>query len=108
VIGFPDGLSDSNGMFHESVRGKAVKLMNELADESGGRAFFPECLYDVTALTEKIGNDLHSQYTIGYFSSNDKQDGSWRTVQIRLDDAKKKEKDLAVRTRRGYFAHHEN
>lgn len=108
IIGFPDALNDTKGIFPISVRGKAVKLMTELAEESGGRAFFPTCLFDVNSLTQEIGQDIHSQYTIGYFSSNEKQDGSWRRVQVKLAEKDKTLKNFAVRSRTGYFAHKGN
>lgn len=99
IIGFPEGLSDENGLFHKSARNRAEKLIKMLAIESGGQAFFPTCLYDVQAFAEKIANEIHSQYTLGYFSSNEKQDGSWRQIEVKLA-----KKDCAVRTRTGYFA----
>jgi Ca-activated chloride channel family protein len=104
LVGFPGEMNDPDGKFKSSVQSRAVKLMDEIAEESGGRAFFPSGLFEVKMITEEIGNDLHSQYTIGYFSSNDKHDGSWRKVQVKLQDNKKEIKDLAVRTRTGYYA----
>lgn len=106
LIGFPGEVADANGFFYTSVREKSVKLINDIADESGGRAFFPKCLYDVCTLTEQISNDVHTQYTIGYFSSNEKRDGKWRKVQIKLEEEKGKKdvKDLAIRARKGYYA----
>ncbi|MEW6730879.1 MAG: VWA domain-containing protein [Acidobacteriota bacterium] len=105
LIGFPDELADSTGFFHTSPRAKAVKLLNKIAEESGGAAFVPSSLYDVCVFTEDIGRDLHSQYTIGYFSSNEKHDGSWRRIQVKLEERKEdKKKDPMIRARKGYFA----
>jgi Ca-activated chloride channel homolog len=108
LVGFPGDAGDPKGIFNTAVQEKAVKLMNKISEESGGRAFFPSGLFDVRSITEQIGNDIHSQYTIGYFSSNDKRDGAWRRVQVKLQDNKKELKDLAVRTRTGYYAPGQN
>ena len=51
---------------------------------------------------EKVVAEIHAQYTIGYVSTNDRTDGAWRKVEIRM--ATKATKDLRVRARKGYFA----
>jgi Ca-activated chloride channel homolog len=105
IVAFPGDMVDAAGVFFTKYEEKASRLVNKIADESGGQAFFPTGLFDVKMIAEQIGHDIHSQYTIGYFSSNDKHDGSWRKVQVKLQDPKKEiVKNLSVRTRSGYFA----
>lgn len=101
LVGFPEDLSEDAGLFKRSPKKKAVELINKLAAESGGQAYFPKDLYEIEPVAQRIGLDLRSQYTIGYYPSNQKQDGSFRRIQVRLQDNKEQ---LAVRTRSGYYA----
>jgi Ca-activated chloride channel family protein len=73
--------------------------LQEVADRSGGAAYFPS---DVTTLTtdyQKILDELRRRYALGYESTNRARDGKWRKVQIRTRFA-----DVTVRSRDGYFA----
>jgi Ca-activated chloride channel family protein len=101
IIGFTDDLSEDAGIFKRSPKKKAVDLITKLATESGGQSYFPRELGDLEQIAQKIGNDLRSQYTISYYSSNEKRDGTFRKVQVKLLDNKEQ---YAVRTRSGYYA----
>jgi VWFA-related protein len=73
--------------------------LQELADRSGGAAYFPS---DVTTLAtdyHRILDELRRRYVLGYESTNRMRDGKWRKVQIRTLFA-----DVTVRSRDGYFA----
>ncbi|MEW6734873.1 MAG: VWA domain-containing protein [Acidobacteriota bacterium] len=100
-IGFPDDLSEDSGIFKHSPRKKAIELINKLTSESGGQAYYPKELTDLESIAQKIGTDLRSQYTIGYYPSNQKQDSSFRRLQVRLTDNRDQ---YAIRTRSGYYA----
>lgn len=78
---------------------EAEYVLRQLAQETGGRAFFPQRAEDLAGVYGVIADELASQYVIGYASTNQKRDGSWRrlTVQVRRAGA-------AARTKRGYFA----
>ena len=81
--------------------GQRMRLM-EIAETTGGQAFFPSAMKDVEAAYEKIVAQIRSQYTIGYTSSNTAQDGRWRRVDIRV--TRPGLRDLRVQSRKGYFA----
>src|SRR5215813_13489924 len=81
--------------------GKSV--MKQLADVSGGAAFFPDHINEVEEICKRIAHDLRNQYTIGYRPSNEKLDGSWRKIQVRLNPPQNTPK-LKVRTKQGYYA----
>lgn len=100
MIGFTDELSEDAGLFKRSPKKKATELINKLAAESGGQAYFPRDLSDLVPIAQKIGSDLRSQYSIGYYPSNEKRDGTFRKVQVKLADTK----EFAVRSRSGYYA----
>jgi Ca-activated chloride channel homolog len=73
--------------------------LTEIANRSGGAAYFP---LDVTTLASdyrKILDELRRRYVIGYESTNRARDGRWRTVQIRP-----KRPDVEIRSRGGYYA----
>lgn len=80
------------------------KVLMELADATGGMAYFPDSLDQVEPLCAEVAKDIRNQYTIGYYPSNTAKDGTFRTVQIELVPPKGQRGKLAVRTRSGYFA----
>jgi Ca-activated chloride channel family protein len=79
------------------------KALKQLAEVTGGASFFPNSVNDVEKICQGIARDLRSQYTIGYRPSNEKLDGSWRKVQVRLNLPKNAPK-ASVRTKQGYYA----
>ncbi len=81
------------------ARGVNKGFLRKLAEETGGQAFFPKGIGELNKSFDQIQDELHSQYRVAYVSSNTKNDGSWRTIEIRI----KEQKDLVVRTRQGYY-----
>jgi Ca-activated chloride channel homolog len=92
LLGPDDGLVES---------GK--KPMKEIADATGGASYFPKNVNDVESICKRIARELRNQYTIGYRPSNDKLDGSWRKVLVRINPPKGTPK-VKVRTKQGYYA----
>ena len=88
------------GLFAPDDHDVNPKVLHRLAQATGGEAFFPRDLSDVVTICERIAQDIRSQYTIGYVSSNVKQDGVFRTVRVAAQ-ARDRGK-LSVRTRSGY------
>jgi Ca-activated chloride channel homolog len=89
---------------HQSSSGRTSAQMElqRFSAMTGGQAFFPSSVKALDDLYEKIAKELSARYTLGYTSSDDRADGSWRPVQIKL-----KRSDLKgakLRTRPGYFA----
>jgi Ca-activated chloride channel homolog len=75
-------------------------VLQQLADDSGGRAYFPT---DVTELPDefrRVVDDLRRRYVVSYTSSNIQRDGTWRGVEIRV----KNSQDATIRSSGGYFA----
>jgi VWFA-related protein len=73
--------------------------LNELADYSGGRVFNAQQLQDLGPAFEEIAKELSSQYSIGYYSKNQKRDGKFRRVEVKVKKA-----GLVARTKKGYYA----
>jgi Ca-activated chloride channel homolog len=78
---------------------EAEFVLRQFAQETGGRAFFPNQLSDLSAVYGQISDELSSQYTVGYTSRNSKRDGAWRRVVVRVNRP-----NLTARTKLGYFA----
>lgn len=74
----------------------------EIAEATGGQAFFPSAMKDVEAAYDKIVAQIRNQYTLGYTSTNTAQDGKWRKVEVRI--ARPDLKEMRIQSRRGYFA----
>jgi Ca-activated chloride channel homolog len=79
------------------------KVLTELAEATGGQAYFPENLDQVTPICEQVAHEIRNQYTIGYYPTNSSKDGTFRTVQVRVFPPRGVGK-VVVRTRTGYYA----
>jgi Ca-activated chloride channel family protein len=79
------------------------KVLTQLADSTGGMAYFPDSLDEVTSICEQVARDIRNQYTLGYYPTNTAKDGSFRTVQVQLTPPHGRGK-LNVRSRTGYYA----
>jgi len=77
-------------------------LLEKIAEEAGGTAFFPGGVKDLNRIYEQVLGEIQAQYTIGYVSTNEKADGTWRKVEIKITCPDSK--DLRVRARKGYYA----
>ena len=77
-------------------------LLADIAEATGGTAFFPSSAKDLDRIYEQVLGEVRAQYTIGYLSSNEKTDGSWRKVDVRITRADAR--DLHIRARKGYYA----
>jgi len=78
---------------------EAEFIMRQLAQETGGRSFFPARIEDLNGVYSQIADELASQYTIGYTSKNPKNDGAFRRVVVQVARP-----GLTPRTKRGYYA----
>jgi VWFA-related protein len=76
------------------------KILQDLAEETGGRAFFPYHVDDLDQSFQDIGEELRNQYSIAYNPSNHSYDGHYHKIRIDMPD----HKGYQARARRGYFA----
>ncbi|HTC77042.1 MAG TPA: VWA domain-containing protein [Terriglobales bacterium] len=86
--------TNTSGMIERGDR-----ILQRIADESGGRAFFPLKLQEVSDAFSEIQEELRSQYAVAYKPPDFKADGSYRPIEITAADRK-----LHIRARKGYFA----
>jgi Ca-activated chloride channel family protein len=81
------------------MKGKGDKVLERISEATGGRAFFPFQMRDVSDAFLSIQEELRSQYAVAYKPANFVADGRYRTIEIMAQD-----KGLKVRTRKGYYA----
>jgi len=81
------------------LRGPGDKVLRHLAQETGGRAFFPFEASELAADFREISRELRSQYSLAYVSTNPARDGTFRAITI-----KGRNNDLRIRAKSGYFA----
>jgi Ca-activated chloride channel family protein len=103
VIGFVNELDKDAGFIRKSPRDKAVALINRLATETGGRAFYPQSVSELPQIAGEIVRDLRAQYVLSYNPTNKLRDGSFRSIKVAVDDASSRDKRIAL-TRNGRIA----
>src|SRR6185369_6492160 len=101
LIGFINDLDKDGGLFKKSPKEKAEGLLNKLAEETGGKAFYPKELSEVHTIAQQISTDLRTQYAVSYYPSNIKKDGTFRAVKVSVNSGSRR---LIARTRAGYTA----
>lgn len=103
AIGFVNDLSKEAGFIAKSPQGKAKAFLQRMATETGGKAYFPNDIGELSGLAKEIGAELRMQYSIGYLPSNEKKDGTFRNIKVVLDDGPNKQKRIAI-TKAGRMA----
>jgi Ca-activated chloride channel family protein len=81
---------------------RAKSALEALSAETGGIAYFPRSLDEVSLITAEVAHDIRNQYTIGYHSSKPTSLGGYR--RVRVEASAPKHGKLTVRTRNGYYA----
>jgi VWFA-related protein len=76
------------------------KILQDLAEETGGRAFYPYHVDDLDQSFQDIGDELRNQYSIAYIPTHSQFDGKYHKIRIEVPD----HKGYQVRARRGYYA----
>jgi Ca-activated chloride channel homolog len=79
------------------------KLLRRIAQASGGEAFEPKGVGDITEVLRHIAADIRHTYTIGYVSTNTTRDGAFRRLRVTVAAPASRQR-LGVRTRGGYLA----
>jgi Ca-activated chloride channel homolog len=99
------GGDEPGGLF--KIRGsashRAAKILEKLAQATGGQASFPRSLEEVETTCVQIARDIRNQYTLAYYPTNTKKDGTFRAVRVDVSSSRNHGR-LLVRTRPGYYA----
>lgn len=91
------GLRPNDGHRRDFTR--AEFALRQLAQQTGGRVFYPSAASELPKIYDQIAEELASQYAMGYTSKNLLRDGAWRRVSVRVA-----REGMIGRTRQGYFA----
>jgi Ca-activated chloride channel family protein len=95
------GIDSDYYSFGEGQAGRAI--IEELTDLTGGRAFFPNSVYELPDICTKIALELKNQYVLGYRSTNGVKDGKWRKISLKVH-APPGMPDMIIRGKAGYYA----
>jgi VWFA-related protein len=82
-------------MMHPSGQGD----LRRMSDDTGGRVFHVDRKHTLEQVFKELQDEMRSQYAIGYTATNEKKDGSFRRVDVRVKD-----RNLKVQARKGYYA----
>jgi len=74
-------------------------VLRQLAQETGGRAFFPNEVDELPKIYQEISDELSSQYSVGYISGNPLRNGQWRRIVVRVD-----RESVEARAKQGYYS----
>src|SRR5215475_8327869 len=105
LVGFIDVEMEENRPFGKSPAKKAKDLLSGIADDSGGKAYYPKDIGEIPAIAAQISKDLRTQYVVSYYPTNDNRDGAFRNVRVSVSSQGASK--LIARTRRGYYARNE-
>jgi Ca-activated chloride channel homolog len=110
IVIYAVGILDENdarsgGLFGKSPQKKAREGLTEIAEVTGGQAFFPKNIDEVAEICRRIARNLRNQYTIGYSPTNNKKDGTWREIVVKPVNFPKNWGGLTFR--HGYNAPHD-
>lgn len=94
-------LSTVPGVEAGEVKDKKDRELTTLAEETGGTAFFTGDMLSLERSFNKISKELRAQYLVTYKPVNDRYDGNFRKIEVKLAESRK---DLKVRTKNGYTA----
>jgi Ca-activated chloride channel family protein len=91
--------TNKGGQFGVKGSDEGDAILEQLTSATGGKAYYPSKLEDLGTAFKEINQELRSQYSISYRTSNPLRDGTFRSLRVSV-----KGKDLRVRHRKGYFA----
>ncbi|HEX9963284.1 MAG TPA: VWA domain-containing protein [Pyrinomonadaceae bacterium] len=107
AVGFTTDLSKDGGFITKSPKAKSEAFLKRLAEETGGKAYFPQTIAELDTIARDIASELRTQYLISYYPTSDENDGRFRNIRVVVDDGPNKQKRIAI-TRTGRAAGNDN
>ncbi|MFN2576919.1 MAG: VWA domain-containing protein [Pyrinomonadaceae bacterium] len=92
------------GIGDKKYEGVNKKVLADITEKTGGRAFYPKKSSDLVTAFQEIEQELRSQYLIAYSSTNKQHDGRFRSMKIEIANPILAKEKLTLRYRPGYFA----
>jgi Ca-activated chloride channel family protein len=100
TVGFTNDLDKEGGFVSKSPRDKAVNFMKRLAEETGGKAYFPNSVNELPEIAKDIASELRTQYLVSYSPTNESRNAAFHNIKVVVDDGPGKQKRIAI-TRSG-------
>jgi len=100
TIGFTSDLDKEGGLIKKSPKEKAESLLKRLAEETGGKAYFPQSVSELESIAKDIASEMRTQYVIGYYPTNKSATNGFIPINVVVADGPNKEKRIAI-TRSG-------
>lgn len=107
VVGFVEELDSDGSIIRKSPQKKAKKFLTRLAEDTGGKVYFPKATNELQSIAVDIANELRTQYSIGYVPTNDRKDGTFRNIRVVVKEGPNKQRRIAL-TRTGRVAEPES
>ena len=96
VVGFVDDLDSDAGFIRKSPKAKAKSFLEKLANDTGGKAYFPTSVAELPAIARNIASELRTQYSIGYQPPLDVPPGTFRNIKVVVSDGPGASKRIAI------------
>lgn len=103
TVGFTADLDKEGGFISKSPREKAANFLKRLAEETGGKAYFPTSISELNTIARDIASELRTQYLLTYEPTNKKNDGTFHNIRVVVNEGPNKQKRIAI-TRTGRTA----
>lgn len=100
AVGFVNSLSKESDADTPSRQEKAKTFLTRLAQETGGKVYFPDSTDEIIQIASDISSELRTQYLISFTPTNENRDGTFRKIKVLIADGANKEKRIAL-TRTG-------
>ncbi len=97
------GIVDMGGAAGGALDMQGQAILEEIAQSTGGKAFFPKSGAELEEITTRIALELRHQYSIGYSPTNVKRDGQWHKIKVSVKPPKGWS-NLRVQHKEGYYA----
>jgi VWFA-related protein len=99
-----DALIYAIGIGDSYQGGVDMRSLKKIAEQTGGRAYFPRSESELKSAFAQIQRDLREQYLVAYSPANKARDGSYRRIQIEVTEPGLRKQNLKLNYRPGYFA----
>ena len=103
TIGFVADLDADGSLIRKSPQKKAKDFLERLANDTGGKSYFPANVSELSGIAQNISTELRTQYSVGYVPTNDRKDGTFRSIKVIINDGPNGEKRIPI-TRNGRTA----
>jgi Ca-activated chloride channel family protein len=97
------GIVEMGGAAGGTLDMQGQAILEEIAQSTGGKAFFPKSVAELEEITTRIALELRHQYSIGYSPTNVKRDGQWHKIKVSVKPPKGWS-NLRVQHKEGYYA----